>query len=308
MQQPERFTIGEWHVAVRPRIGYGGWLAWCAKGYAETGDHPLDIPDNIEVRRATGFNREQAIDRIRQEIGISLVPPRQSLTFRLINLWQNATAPQPGAPPDRKRHGTDALLLIDGHTVEFELKSVTKAKGSISTVRDFGPRHIEKWRQKHWIIGFFDSVALQRCKYGSPSDMAAWVAEKWNYVRVDFEMAKIVPALIDAGAMYQAIGQKNRYSYEDAKQLHKDQMKKAEYLSMMNLDGGYSPERMLEIFRERARYVIERGATLNNPHIPYGYFEKWATITEDHAVRLRDLVRNWIASAPLQSILQSDKP
>src|SRR4051794_39180980 len=110
-------------------------------------------------------------------------------------------------PPDRKRHGTDALLLIDGHTVEFELKSVTKAKGSISSVRDFGPRHIEKWRQKHWIIGFFDGIALQRCKYGSPSDMAAWVAKKWEYVRVDFEMAKIVPAIVDSAAMYKAIGE-----------------------------------------------------------------------------------------------------
>jgi hypothetical protein len=85
-------------------------------------------------------------------------------------------------------------------------------------------------------------------------------------------------------------------------------MSKAEYLSAMDLEGGYSPERMLEIFRERGRYVIERGSTLNNPHIPYSYFDKWTTITEDHAVRLRELVRAWIASAPPQLILQADRP
>jgi hypothetical protein len=28
-------------------------------------------------------------------------------------------------PVPRLRHGTDALLRIDGHTLEFELKSVT---------------------------------------------------------------------------------------------------------------------------------------------------------------------------------------
>jgi len=210
--------------------------------------------------------------------------------------------------PDRKRQDSDAYLPIDGHQIEFELKSVTRAKGSISTVRDFGPRHIEKWRQKHWIIGFFDGKALEGCKYGSPSDMAGWVAEKWEYVRVDFEMAKIIPGLITPDAMYKAIGQKNRYSYEDAKTLHKDQMKKAEYLSMMDLEDGYSPDRMLEIFRERVRYVIERGSTLNNPHIPYSYFDQWATINEDHAMKLRELVRSWIASAPAQLILQADTP
>jgi hypothetical protein len=111
-------------------------------------------------------------------------------------------------PPDRKRHGTNAILLIDGHQLEFELKSVTKAQGSISTVRDFGPRHIEKWRHKHWIVGFFNGTTLQGCKYGSPSNMAEWVADKWEYVRVDFEMAKIIPGLITYDAMYKAIGQK----------------------------------------------------------------------------------------------------
>jgi hypothetical protein len=225
-------------------------------------------------------------------------------------------------PPDRKRHGTDAILLIDGHELEFELKSVTRAKGSISTVHDFGPRHIEKWAHKHWIVGFFEGDDLARCKYGSPADMAPWIAEKWEYVRGDFDMAKLVPSLVTIETMYASIGQKDRYGYDDAVKLHKDQMKKAEYLSRMDMeapssglrgrknprDGGYSPERMLEIFRERVRYVIERGATLNNPHISYSYFDRWETITEDHATRLRELVRNWLASAPPQQILQDDRP
>jgi hypothetical protein len=211
-------------------------------------------------------------------------------------------------PPDHTRQGTDALLLIDGHELEFELKSVTRATGSISTVRDFGPRHIAKWEHKHWIIGFFQESELQTCKYGSPADMASWIAEKWSYIEDDFEMAKTVPGLIDMSTMFARIGQKDRYSYEDALRVQKDQMKKAEYTSRMDADGGYSPERMLEIFRERARYVIERGATLNNPHIPRKYFDRWQTITEDHAVTLRSAVRSWLASAPTRQIMPADTP
>lgn len=51
---------------------------------------------------------------------------------------------------------------------------------------------------------------------------------------------------------------------------------------------------MLEILRDRCRYLIKRGATLNNPHIPGSYFENWEKITEHHAERLRELVRDTV--------------
>ena len=49
---------------------------------------------------------------------------------------------------------------------------------------------------------------------------------------------------------------------------------------------------MTEIMQERARYVIARGATLNNPHVPSGFFSKFDRITGEHAARLRSLVRD----------------
>lgn len=121
-------------------------------------------------------------------------------------------------------------------------------------------------------------------------------------------MAKLIPGRVEMNTMFTIIGTKETYTYDDARKLHKNQLKKADYLARMDNPDGYTPDRMLEIFRERVRYVIERGATLNNPHISYGYFETWETISEDHAARLRSLVKNWLASAQLQSILQSDKP
>ena len=85
-------------------------------------------------------------------------------------------------------------------------------------------------------------------------------------------------------------------SREDAKRLHKNQYSAQQYNSKMDIPNGYSPERMLEIFRDRATYLIQRGSTLNNPHIPIQFFELFPTIERNHAVKLRKLVRKWLRS------------
>jgi hypothetical protein len=63
----------------------------------------------------------------------------------------------------------------------------------------------------------------------------------------------------------------------------------------------YSRQRMLEMLRERCRYVLLRGATLNNPHIPSGYFTKWERITEDHAMTLRRMVTEFLQNSAAAS-------
>lgn len=62
----------------------------------------------------------------------------------------------------------------------------------------------------------------------------------------------------------------------------------------MDLEFGYSAERMLLILRDRCQYLIERGSTLNNPHIPASYFKGWERIIANHAQRLRELVTKTI--------------
>lgn len=217
-------------------------------------------------------------------IGIAQDDARENRLVDLFNLYQT---------PERVRHGTDAVLSVDDVEYEFELKSVTTAKGSVSTVRDLGPAHISKWRNKHWIMAFFDGGKLEYCRYGSPNAMAPWINEKWNYIKADFEMAKYVPAHVTLQTMYSILGSKEIYTKADAKKLHKNQMTSAQYDAEMDLDGGYSPERMLEIFKDRARYIIERGATLNNPHIPLTFLADWPVIKADHASELRRLVTVW---------------
>jgi hypothetical protein len=208
-------------------------------------------------------------------------------------------------PANRVRHGTDALLGIDGETLEFELKSVTTKGGSLSTVRDFGPDHIAKWKEKHWIIAVYRDGELAFCRYASPAVMAQWIEEKWRYIEADFKLAEHVPPLITYETMAAIIGRKAVYTLEDAKKLHKAQYSKDDYLERMDITEkvkgevkpvGYSPERMLEILKHRAAYVISRGSTLNNPHIPADYFKDCEEIKRNHAARLRVLVRHWLAA------------
>lgn len=203
-------------------------------------------------------------------------------------------------PENRVRHGTDATLTLQGTLYEFELKSATTKGGNVSTVRDLGPDHIAKWKDKHWIIGFFDGPNLSYCRYGSPDAMAPWIMGKWDYIRADFEMAKYIPVQIILETMYKILGKKNVYSRQDARKLHKNQLTAAGYVEHMDLDDGYTPERMLKIFRDRARYVIQRGSTLNNPHIPFKFFEAWPMISSNHASTLRKLVRSWASSKKLK--------
>ena len=191
---------------------------------------------------------------------------------------------------DEGRDGIDAHLNIDGRSVPFELK--TTSTGAVTTVRDFGPDHIEKWKDKHWLIGFFIK-GREYYHYGSPSMMQNWIKSKEEYIMPDFMLAEIAPQNLCIDDLYHIIGKKVSYSFEDARKLQKKQYNKDKYIKLQDFENGYSPKRMLEILQDRAKYLVERGSTLNNPHIPYSYFDGWQEITDNHAQVLRELVREY---------------
>ena len=202
-------------------------------------------------------------------------------------------------PPNRVRHGVDAVLTVAGIEVEFELKSVTTARGGLSTVRDLGKDHIEKWRNKHWIIAFYEGAKIQDCKYGSPDAMAFWVNKIWSSIKPDFDIAERVPPLLTLKAMESVIGKKSVYSLNDAKALHKAQYTASQYKNLMDMVDGYSPDRMLKIFRDRTEYLIERGSTLNNPHISLAFLQALPSLDKkEPAKSLRKLVRAWLNARP----------
>ena len=103
--------------------------------------------------------------------------------------------------------------------------------------------------------------------------MKSWIDEKANYIKPDFDLSRIISKKISLEDMYSILGKKEKYTLDDAKKLHKKQYKIEEYGRMMDVTNGYSSKRMLKILKDRSEYLMKRGSTLNNPHIPKSYFE-----------------------------------
>ncbi len=194
-------------------------------------------------------------------------------------------------PKGEGRSGVDAIMILKNKIeIPFELKTTTN--GSVTTVRDFGFDHIQKWKHKHWLISKYSSDGnnMEYSLYASPQEMAKWIKEKEKYITPDFEIAKIAPDKLTAKDLYSIIGKKNIYTLADAKKLNKKQYKISHYKELMDIKDGYTANRMLKILKQRCKYLIERGSTLNNPHIPASYFDGWERITKNHAKRLNELV------------------
>jgi hypothetical protein len=192
------------------------------------------------------------------------------------------------------RSDTDAVLNIThggaNIVVEFELKTTGDPQGSVTTVRDFGPEHIRKWKSKHWLFAFYGGSKV-RYLYGSPKLLRPWIDEKESYIAPDFKLAELVSRKLSHQDLSAICGDFEKYSMESAIRIHKRQYSKEKYKSLMDLSDGYSRGRMLEILRERVEYIIRRGATLNNPHIPFSYFSSWTTeISSDHHNQLKSFV------------------
>lgn len=201
-------------------------------------------------------------------------------------------------PEDRRRSDIDAHLMLDGRVINFELKSTTGK--SVSTVRDFGPDHIRKWRADlHWIFAFYDKSGskLLYCVYASPADMEPWIAGKERYIAPDLALADSLPSSVTSDMVVDLLGEKDAYSIDDARWVLKSQWTAAQYKEFKDLENGYSLERMTEIMQLRGRYVILRGSTLNNPHIEGSFFDGFDHIQNEHASRLRELVRAYLKAS-----------
>ncbi|MFJ5806720.1 hypothetical protein [Streptomyces sp. NPDC093093] len=206
-------------------------------------------------------------------------------------------------PEDRKRADIDAYLTLGDQTVAFELKSATSR--GVSTVRDLGPNHFAKWKNMHWIFGVYDRTGtrLLHSFYASPDDMVEWISGKEEYIRPDVELAEHAMRGVSAESVTSLLGYSDFYTRAEARWIMKNQWSVARYMEATDLtrdgEAGYSLDRMVEIMQERCYYVMSRGATLNNPHIPLSYIEKLAKITVEPAANLRRLVGNYLQSTSI---------
>jgi hypothetical protein len=193
--------------------------------------------------------------------------------------------------PEHDRGGQDASLELEvsgvKYLVSIEAKSTTN--DSVSTARDVGLTHTEKWRKMWFIIGFYKpsakgGIILKTALSLSPDDLSDWINSIEESVKPDIEIAQRAFRSLDLPDLYAICTKKEIYTLEDARRLYKRQWKIDQYVTAMDMPyagpkkskkakelGGFSPTGMLEIVQRRAKYIAERGATLNNPHIGKDY-------------------------------------
>ena len=122
------------------------------------------------------------------------------------------------------RSGIDAYFdfVVGGrrYTVPVELKSTTV--GSVSTARDVGPEHIEKWRSRVWLVGFYDSdgVTLKRMLALGPDGMEPWISRIERYIAPDFLLGERAAKKLGIDDLHIVCGEKSAYTLEDAQALY----------------------------------------------------------------------------------------
>ena len=225
---------------------------------------------------------------------------RERELVRLFNLQWDAA---------HQRSGVDAFLDVQTGTDKFrfevEVKSTTG--GTVSTARDVGMDHIQKWRKKIFVIGFYSRAAgrpeLKTCLCLTPVDMEPWFNSIEQKILPDFQIAKLASKKLLLEDMFAVCGKKQHYTIADAKRLHKLQWSVEQYKEAEDLIVGgkrrISATRMLDIFRLRSKYIAERGATLNNPHITKAHLARFAgtgrEVNSNWAEMVRSIARTFAA-------------
>jgi Restriction endonuclease PvuII len=151
-------------------------------------------------------------------------------------------------PGDENRIGTDA---VDEERHQYELKTTTRDR--VSTARDVGPAHIDKWRNRTWIFGrgayLGNTFVFDQTYVLMPSAMEPWFSKLASKVTQDAPLVARVLAVMDTT--------------------------------------GFSTNEC-----GRIRYIFRRGTTLNNPTLPWSYVERnGRQILRDHPAELRRVVR-----------------
>lgn len=188
--------------------------------------------------------------------------------------------------PAHQRAGVDAVLDVDvdGQPYRFEVEVKSSTGSTVSTARDVGMEHIQKWRRKLFVIGFYSKEArrpeLQHCLCLTPVDMEPWIASIEAKILIDFKLALRASRRLVLADLFEVCGEQETYSLEDAKRLHKQQWTADEYAAALDVDLGaerrISQAKMLEILQLRSKYIAERGATLNNPHVTKTHLDTFA--------------------------------
>jgi hypothetical protein len=222
--------------------------------------------------------------------------------------------------PAHQRAGVDAMLDIDvdGQPYRFEVEVKSTTGATVSTARDVGMEHIQKWRRKLFVIGFYSKEArrpeLLHCLCLTPRDMEPWIAPIEAKILIDFKLARLASRRLVLDDLFEVCGMQETYSVDDAKRLHKQQWSADEYAAaqdtVVGLEKRISRAKMLEILQLRSQYIAERGATLNNPHITKAHLDTFAgtnrVVKGPHWVAgVRQIATEFVRAHPAQAAAMS---
>lgn len=215
--------------------------------------------------------------------------------------------------PAHQRAGVDAVLDVDvdGRAYRFEVEVKSSTGATVSTARDVSMEHIQRWRRMLFVIGFYSKEArrpeFQRCLCLTPLDMEPWIASIEAKILIDFKLALRASRRLLLADLFEVCGEQETYSLEDAKRLHKQQWTAEEYAAALDTDLGgvrqISQAKMLEILQLRSKYIAERGATLNNPHVTKTHLNTFAGTNRvisgpNWASGIREIATDFIRSHP----------
>ena len=212
-----------------------------------------------------------------------------------------------------QRSGVDATLdvVLNGSTYRLDVEVKSTTGNTVATARDVGMGHINRWRTMFFVIGFYSREArrpeLQRCLCLTPIDMEPWIASVESKILIDYRLAARASHNLTPTDLFEVVGEQATYSIEDAKRLHKQQWTAAQYEQALDTEENGIPRisqaRMLEILQLRARYIAERGATLNNPHITSTHLQPFLTsnrLVQNNgwAAQIRQLAQEFVREHP----------
>ena len=215
--------------------------------------------------------------------------------------------------PAHQRAGVDAFLDIevDGRACRFEVEVKSSTGQTVSTARDVGMEHIQKWRRKLFVIGFYSREArrpeLLHSLCLTPLDMEEWISSTEAKILIDFKLALRASKRLEITDLFDVCGEKQSYSLADAKRLHNQQWTAVEYAAAADIKVNGSPcisqGKMLGILQLRSKYIADRGATLNNPHITKSHLNKFKGTDREvngpnWAADVRQIATNFVRNNP----------
>lgn len=208
--------------------------------------------------------------------------------------------------PLHARGGDDAWFEFEfsnGEKIDVPVEVKSTTKDTVTTARDVSPTHLEKWRRKLWVIGFYEAgggrrPTLKSCLCLTPLDMKPWIDDLEAYILPDLLLANMSAAKLSVDDVTKICGEKSVYSRDDAYRILKKQWTKSEYQAAMDAPNGYTAGKMLDLLQQRLFYIGKRGSTLNNPHINKSYLSRFdhRRITANHAAVIREMFAKFFQS------------